>query len=54
MEFEMIAVIGLALLFFIGIIYLIVKERNKDRAQVHDTPPWSQDSKPPIRKLKTK
>jgi hypothetical protein len=54
MEFEMIAVISLALLFFIGIIYLIVKERNKDRSEVHDIPLWAQDSKPPIKKGRTK
>jgi hypothetical protein len=40
-EFEVIVVIGLAFLFFIGIIYLIAKERNGDKSRVAEGSLWN-------------
>jgi hypothetical protein len=54
MEVGMIVVLGLALLFISGIIYLILKERNNDTSEIAEIPIWVQDSKPPAKKEKKK
>jgi hypothetical protein len=54
MGIDTIVVFGLALIFFCGIIYLILKERNKNKAHVEDKPIWSQDNIEPTKKNRTK
>jgi hypothetical protein len=54
MEFEVIIVLGLALLFFCGIIYLHMKERNRDRSGEVESPPWKRDNKQALSKEKVK
>jgi hypothetical protein len=54
MEADTIVILGLALLFFGGITYLIWKERNREKTQVADVPILSQDSSQPVEKHKTR
>jgi hypothetical protein len=54
MEIGVIVVLGLALLFISGIIYLILKERNNDTSESAAIPIWLQDSKPPVKREKKK
>jgi hypothetical protein len=51
---DMIAVLGLALLFFFGIIYFIVKERNQSKAHAESFPVWSNDSNGQNKREKTR
>jgi hypothetical protein len=53
-EFEMAVVLGLALIFFVGIIYLIVRERKTDTSQTAENPLWQQDSSQPANREKTR
>jgi hypothetical protein len=54
MEFEMIIVLSLALLFFSGVIFLTMKERNKDGFLEAESPPWKRDNKQALSKEKAK
>ena len=45
MEMDMIVVIGLAVLFFCGIIYLVSKEKNKPKTDVEVAPVETQEHK---------
>jgi hypothetical protein len=50
MESDMIVILGLALAFFGGIGYIILKERNGRKSQTAELQTFSQDNRQPIEK----
>ena len=54
MELDMIVVLGLAMLFFGGIIYLIWKERTREKTLAAEAAPLLQESSPNNEKHNTK
>jgi hypothetical protein len=54
MELDMIVVLGLALLFFGGIVFLIWKDREKEHSQVAEVPMQPQNRPRPTEKRKAR